>query len=357
MPPTTLFICSDGGFPPVPDFALERLTPVFLPVGHATTENRAVTALAVDRDAARPDRWLAFARVANFGDHPATVQLELSCQQQPLDVVELVVAAGEESSWQFELPELDEGVVQVHLDPPDALASDNVAYAVINRPRPARVLVVSPGSDVLRAALATDQVRRLADVTWLLPSALERMLQQEEAAPRGYDLVIFDRWQPPRLPTANTLFLGALPPGGAWQAGPPERAPTMLDVDHVHPLTQLVDMSDVVIAQGRALEPPPGGQALFDSTVGTLLAVAPRDGFEETPDLGAAGRDAEPENLRATRRRKDSHSINRDLERIDRQRFRHHVLDDLDTWRGHVAKEHERQMHLLRANHSRGRDA
>jgi hypothetical protein len=279
--PATLFIFSDGGFPAVPDFALGNLSPVFVPLGETTTENRALTAFAVDRQAAQPDRLQAFVSVANFGPRPATVQVELFFNQQSLDLVELAVAPGEESSWQFELPALDEGVLQVRLDPPDALASDNVAYAAINRPRPAQVLVVSPGSEVLRAALDTEQVGNIADVTWLLPSALEQLLQQEEAAPAGYDLVIFDRWRPPRLPAANTLFLGVAPPGDTWQTGPPALAPTILDVDRVHPLTQLVDMSYVKIAEARPLAPPPGSHALFDSVVGTLLAVAPRDGFED----------------------------------------------------------------------------
>lgn len=279
--PATLLIFSDGGFPDVPDIALDRLAPVFVPIGRTTTENRALTALVVEPDSGQPDRLQAFVSVANFGGQPATVRLELLCDQQSLDLVELAVPGGDESSWQFELPELEEGALQVRLEPPDALPSDNVAYAVINRPRPARVLVVSPGSDVLRAALGTHQVSHLAEVSWLLPAAMEQAFNREETGPSGYDLIVFDRWQPPRLPAANTLFLGVLPPGDAWQAGPPEPAPTILDVDHAHPLTQLLDMSHVKVAKAHPLLPPAGGQVLFESLGGALLAVAPRDGFED----------------------------------------------------------------------------
>ncbi|MCU0961250.1 MAG: BatA and WFA domain-containing protein [Pirellulaceae bacterium] len=84
--PATLFIFSDGGFPAVPDFALGNLSPVFVPLGETTTENRALTAFAVDRQAAQPDRLQAFVSVANFGPRPATVQVELFFNQQSLDL-------------------------------------------------------------------------------------------------------------------------------------------------------------------------------------------------------------------------------------------------------------------------------
>jgi hypothetical protein len=36
-----------------------------------------------------------------------------------------------------------------------------------------------------------------------------------------------------------------------------------------------------MIAEGRALEPPAGSTALIDADIGTLCAIAPRDGFED----------------------------------------------------------------------------
>ena len=279
--PATLYILSDGGFATVPDFSLGNLTPVYVASGQVPYDNLAVVAFATDRNPQHPERMQAFANVANFGAQDATVTLELFLDDQSLDLVELPVAAGKEAGWHFDLPDLEEGMLKVVLQHDDALRLDNVAYTAINRPRPARVLVVSPGNEALRASLDTSQVQDLAVVTFAEPPILDTAEHKEQVDAGLYDLIIYDRCQPARMPQANTLFLGSLPPGDQWTAGPPAGPPNIIDIDRTHPLTQLVDMSYVRIAEGRALKPPLGSTVLFDSVIGPLLAIAPRDAFED----------------------------------------------------------------------------
>jgi hypothetical protein len=279
--PATLYILSDGGFATVPDFSLGNLTPVYVASGQAPYDNLAVVAFATDRNPQHPERMQAFANVANFGAQDATVTLELFLDDQSLDLVELPVAAGKEAGWHFDLPDLEEGMLKVVLQRDDALRLDNVAYTAINRPRPARVLVVSPGNEALRAALDTSQVQELAVVTFAEPPILDTAEHKEQVDAGLYDLIIYDRCQPARMPQANTLFLGSLPPGDQWTAGPPSGPPNIIDIDRTHPLTQLIDMSYVRIAEGRALKPPLGSTVLFDSVIGPLLAIAPREAFED----------------------------------------------------------------------------
>ena len=279
--PATLYILSDGGFATVPDFSLGNLTPVYVASGQVPYDNLAVVAFATDRNPQHPERMQAFANVANFGAQDATVTLELFLDDQSLDLVELPVAAGKEAGWHFDLPDLEEGMLKVVLQHDDALRLDNVAYTAINRPRPARVLVVSPGNEALRASLDTSQVQELAVVTFAEPPILDTAEHKEQVDAGLYDLIIYDRCQPARMPQANTLFLGSLPPGDQWTAGPPSGPPNIIDIDRTHPLTQLVDMSYVRIAEGRALKPPLGSTVLFDSVIGPLLAIAPRDAFED----------------------------------------------------------------------------
>jgi hypothetical protein len=279
--PATLYILSDGGFATAPDFSLGNLTPVYVASGQAPYDNLAIVAFATDRNPQHPERMQAFANVANFGAQDATVTLELFLDDQSLDLVELPVAAGKEAGWHFDLPDLEDGMLKVVLQQDDALQLDNVAYTAINRPRPARVLVVSPGNEALRAALDTSQVQELAVVTFAEPPILDTAEHKEQVDAGLYDLVIYDRCQPARMPQANTLFLGSLPPGDQWTAGPPSGPPNIIDIDRTHPLTQLVDMSYVRIAEGRALKPPLGSTVLFDSVIGPVLAIAPRDAFED----------------------------------------------------------------------------
>lgn len=279
--PATLYILSDGGFATVPDFSLGNLTPVYVASGQAPYDNLAIVAFATDRNPQHPERMQAFANVANFGAQDATAVLELFLDDQSLDLVELPVAAGKEAGWHFDLPDLEQGSLKVVLQQEDALKLDNVAYTAINRPRPARVLVVSPGNEALRAALDTGQVQELAVVTFAEPPILETAEHKDQVDAGLYDLIIYDRCQPARMPQANTLFLGTLPPGEQWTAGPPAGPPNIIDIDRTHPLTQLVDMSYVRIAEGRSLKPPMGSTVLFDSVIGPLLAIAPRDAFED----------------------------------------------------------------------------
>jgi len=44
---------------------------------------------------------------------------------------------------------------------------------------------------------------------------------------------------------------------------------------------QYVDLGDVKIAEARPLKPPSGSTALIDADCGTILSIAPREGFED----------------------------------------------------------------------------
>jgi hypothetical protein len=100
-------------------------------------------------------------------------------------------------------------------------------------------------------------------------------------------LVIFDQCapeKPEQMPAANTLFIGRLPPLADWKAKSskePVSAPQIIDWQRSHPLLNLVELGNVIIADSFTVVPPAGGKTLIDSTKGPLLAIAPRDGFED----------------------------------------------------------------------------
>lgn len=290
--PATLYIFSDGAFPAVPEFALGNLNPVFIPIGDPDAANVGIVAFETDRNPDRPEQLQAFASVGNFGPQPVTVLLELWLDDRPRDLVELEIDAGAERGWQFDLPDLEQGVLKLLVETSDPFSADDTAFAVINRPQQSRLLVVTSGNDALLAALQTQEVGQCAHVEVIGPDQLGHDDYRRSAAAGEYDGIIYDRCQPETLPQANTLFLGALPPGGAWDAGPPEGRPTIIDVDRAHPMTQLVDMNAILIAAARVLQPPPGGTVLLDADRGPLLAIAPRDGFEDAV-LGFSLLDAE----------------------------------------------------------------
>ncbi len=294
--PATVFILSDGGFPPVSDFALGNLTPQYIPVGSAAPDNVGIVAFTTRRNIERPGQAQAFARLANYGVDSVTVDVELLVNGESRDVQRVEVPAGEQVSVDFDLSDIDAGertALELVLDRDDALALDNVAYAALNLPRPARVLLVTPSNNALKAALGTEEAIKLANTTVVEPALLQTQRYQADAAAGVYDLIIYDRCLPPTMPQANTLFIGVVPLLDTWSAGPPQGPPVITDIDQVYPLMQLLDLRDVNIIEavplhggvdpqnGQSRERPPGGSVLIDSDIGPLMIVAPREGFED----------------------------------------------------------------------------
>jgi hypothetical protein len=209
----------------------------------------------------------------------------------------------------------------VQLDYKDDFAGDNVAYAAINVPRRAKVLLVTPQNDALQTALATEQAVKAAQVTVAQPKYLDEKDYATKAEHAVYDLIIYDQCAPKdKLPNCNTLFIGRWPPGtkladakappptppaagnadgdkppmpesdkpeakpretGIWQVGAKQPAPAIFDTDRAHPLMQYVELGNVRIADATPLTPPPGGAKLIEADIGTIFAIAPRKSFED----------------------------------------------------------------------------
>jgi len=143
------------------------------------------------------------------------------------------------------------------------------------------VLVITPGNEPLKLALATERVSELAELTERMPEFLATKEYQTAAANGAYDLVVYDRCAPEQMPRANTLLIGRLPPGDAWKAEEKRAGPQIIDTQRSHPIMQWVEMGNVAIVEATPLKPPPGSTVLVDSDRGPLLAVGPREGFED----------------------------------------------------------------------------
>ena len=318
--PATMVILSDGNFDQPAQFALGNLAPVYLPIGKSQAKNVAIVAFSVRRHETKAGQWQPFARLANFGSEETTVSVELRLDGQLINAGKVTVSARSGSSVShagvaagangaaevspgghagqsaesagveespgrqaivFDPVDADAGVLSLKIATTDDLALDNEAWAVINPPRRAKVLLVTPGNEPLEIALGTSTARQLAELTVESPGFLDKESYQQQAAVGGYDLVIYDRCQPKTMPQANTLFLGAMPPLRSWKARPKVQQPQIIDVDPTHPLTRWLSLGDVLVAEATPLAPPPGGTVLIDSHLGPLFAVAPREAFED----------------------------------------------------------------------------
>ncbi|NUQ61777.1 MAG: VWA domain-containing protein [Pirellulales bacterium] len=279
--PATLLIFSDGKFANASGFALGNLDAVYKPIGNPESVNLGVTTFSVRRNEARPEQLQAFAQVQNFSAKTAEISLELRLDGKMINADRFQLAGEEARGVTFDLGAFDSGILQLTATTGDDLAVDDVAWAVVNPPRRARALLVTPGVEPLEFALSTSAAMELADLTVQTPSYLDQEAYRQQAAMGGYDLVIYDRCQPKQMPQANTLWIGVLPPVGDWKAEPKVSAPQIIDTDPAHPLMQWLNLGNVLVAEGAPLGAPSGGTVLIDSHVGPLFAVAPRGRFED----------------------------------------------------------------------------
>lgn len=291
--PATLVIFSDGRFDDVPDFHLGNLEPVYRSVGSSDAKNVGIVMMSVRRHEARPDQVQVFARLQNFSQEPVAASLELRFNDTPIDYRRVEIppktaeGPGEEQVPAFNLTLAGAGKLELRATTDDALSLDDRAWVAVNPPRKARVLLVTPGNERLLLALTTGTVAEAAQTVQQPPDYLAGDEYRQQAALGAYDVVIYDRCQPKELPRANTLFIGSMPQAGGWSAGEEVRAPSVIDVDPTHPLTQWLDLGDVFFTHGTPLNVPPAGRVLIDSDNGPLLAISPREGFEDAV-LGAA---------------------------------------------------------------------
>lgn len=278
--PATVYIVSDGQFPDVAGFSLGNLEPRFIPIGSAAAENLGIVAFNTRRNAAQGGALEAFARVEFHGAAPSQAELSLWADGVLIDAQAVEVAPDKSASAVFALGQRDSGVLELRASPDDVLPLDNRAWTTIDPPRQVRVLVIGPGNEPLEFALQTRSSRELAEVRFEGPEFLTTPEYAQRSLDGSFDLIVYDRTAPPTAPAAQAMYWGAIPPGGAWRAGEP-LLPQIIDADLSHPICQLLELWNIDLVEGFVVEPPVGGRGLVQCQAGPLVAIGPREGFED----------------------------------------------------------------------------
>ncbi|MCA9186705.1 MAG: VWA domain-containing protein [Pirellulaceae bacterium] len=284
--PADVYILTDGGLQVIPDFAWGNLRPVFLPVGSDAATNFAITGFNTGRNPEQPDQLQAFVRIHNFSQNEATIPVAMLLDNQDgedqlLDATEINVPAYESAGTEFSLSDFSEGQLKLQLDVTDDLALDNVAYATVNPPQKARVLVVTPGNNALETVLAIESSLKIADISVNGPDVLKTPEYMERSDSAAYDLIIYDQCAPEKMPQASTLFIGTLPPGNEWTKSETQPSPIVIDLDVAHPLMKYISMGNVRFAEGHSVTGPKGQTVLMDSDIGPIFVLAPRGGYQD----------------------------------------------------------------------------
>jgi hypothetical protein len=215
-------------------------------------DNVAITRFATRPLPASPDTSEVLLEVRNFGSLPVKTDVELALDGRAFEVKPFALGPGERRQEIFaSLPRSTRnarGWLTARLSTNDALALDNVAYALLPPPRAARVLLVTAGNPFLEKFLAVDnsvKFQLITPETW-----------QPALAPK-FEAVIFDGALPVGFDLAtaqgNYLFLKATP----FPAQAPLEQPLVTEVDGAHPTTRNVSLQNVAILHATALSLPP----------------------------------------------------------------------------------------------------
>ena len=264
--PHKILVLTDGGFEGAAKLAAEPDVEI-LAVGTAAG-NVGITRLQARRSLLDPIGYEILVEVVNASDAPADCRLELDLGDDPIDVVPLKLAPGEHVTQVFEKTSADGGRLRARIDKKDALAADNVAYAILPRRDRQPVTLVSEGNLFLEKVF---EAAPLVDLTVLKdPAALPK-------AAAGARVTVFHRKVPDVLPTGPVLVIEPEGSNGLWQADTPLQNPVVAKQDKDSTLMAHVRLDNVLMPEARKLSFAGPAQILAESATGDpLYAVLDR---------------------------------------------------------------------------------
>ncbi|MCX6339081.1 MAG: BatA and WFA domain-containing protein [Candidatus Aureabacteria bacterium] len=234
-------------------------------------ENAGITSLSIYRNlfSARP-QVSAYVTVENLSGQPFSGSLRALVKGKEIASLPIALEPGSSRTTQVG-EQLPEGVVEIVLDPADALRIDNKAYLLL------------PGRRAVRIALFTRDVK-CAEQFRGLASAIPRLtLDVLNPAAYGtvdmapYAVAIFHRCEPEKEPGANLLMI--CPPtksrivrvANDWVSGV-----SFLDWDESHPVGEnLRGLQNVPLSGSRVVDTPPWAKPVVISatTAGDIPLV------------------------------------------------------------------------------------
>lgn len=229
----------------------------------------------------QPESGTAFARVQNRG---AAREIALECEADGVlcDMRTVTLEAGAQSGVRFAIP-VGAQSVTVRLSQADALAADNIRYAVRQESGKRTALLVTQGNVFLERALALDKHLKV-DVA----------APQDIGASAAYDLYVYDGCLPESWPEGGAIWalnpsgpVGGLTPSDSAPVTAPLRAAAG---EVAQGLTQHLLLSDIAIQTARSME---GGVPVLTAGESVLMAV----GEESGRRVAALGFDVHSSNL------------------------------------------------------------
>jgi len=256
--------------------ALDGIHLRYVPVGHSS-DNVGITAFAVRRYQANQTAYEVLVEVQSFRAKPSTVTLQLVQDGEVVETQKLPLGAGERVQRLY--PDLAGAGARLEarlVDTHDALARDDVAYAVLPQKRKQKVLLVTAGDLFLEGALLLDEnldVDKIAPGKW------------DAATSAKYDAVILDGVTPESPPRTNALYLDPRGAASPFAVRGSVEAPFVTETAAAHPLMRWVALKDLNIARASTFALERGDVAIASSFKQPIFVARDRDG-KKTVALG-----------------------------------------------------------------------
>lgn len=229
---------------------LDNLTTHLVSAGEPAS-NLAITSFSVRKTLNLSASYDLMVEVRNYGDAAAVVDLAVFTETQTLGVEKLALEPGGAYTKVLGLPFGATGKLTALLrnttfagGAPDALPTDDAAFAFVPPVRKSRVVLVTQKNVFLYNSLALNPE---IDLTSLKPS------EYTHAMSVGADVVVLDGFSPPQLPACSAIYFA--PPGNPFVVGAKKDKPATTSWADGHPLLRHVTMDQLHIESARVLKP------------------------------------------------------------------------------------------------------
>jgi von Willebrand factor type A domain/Aerotolerance regulator N-terminal len=254
---------SDGAVGDLSEFENKALPLIYHKIGERA-DNLGITALDVRANPEDATQRAIYANVANFSSNTMSSDLELYFRSKSagsrslLDTRPLTIPGGQASPQVFKAAQAKDGVFTVRLTGKDDLAADNEASIVSLLPKPAKVLLVTPGNRLLEKAFRA------------VPNVQLSVANDLTDGGAGFDFVVLDGVRPTTWPKGNVLAFHVVNTNWVEDVVPVD-GPVIVDWKSTHPLLRYAGFDNVQIAQSLTARAPMWAVAILESPQAPLI--------------------------------------------------------------------------------------
>jgi hypothetical protein len=257
-----VIVLTDGGFADAARWA--KAEDIEAVVIGKKTGNVGITRFQVRRSLIDPIGYEILAEVANNSDEAVECRLEIDLNGDAIEVVPLKLEANGHYRHVFEKTSAAGGRLTAHLNRPDALMTDNQAWALLPHRAIRPVQLVTDGDLFLEKVF---KAMPLVDL------AVTKELPQTRTAGA---VTVLHKKVPKTLPPGPLLVVDPESSCDLWDLGEKLQNPIVTQQDKNSPLMAHVRLDNVIMPEARQLKPKGNVQILAQSLTGDPLLC----GFE-----------------------------------------------------------------------------